>query len=283
MASERPRPCNCAPELTRSVLFPEGRDLSALACSACGALIAFHVVRSESQPHVDPELSHHRVSLTPEVEAWLGAFPRYVPYSEPWCWLPASARFATALELERAEAEARAAQTALGIGERLERVGLPAPVGELADFQQVASVATVPPSLLLELSAHGTRLVAELASERLAKHASLATELAALIRAGGASAVAASRTLFRLRLTDQAARSAVAEALGDRLLALCQQPPFDAEAELSEHVLALLALGADAVPARPALTALRTNKLFHIRSTLRDQIAKIEAALPPID
>lgn len=283
MAGERPRPCTCAPELTRSVLFPEGRDFSALACSACGALVAFYVVRGESQPHVDPEPSYHRVSLTAEVEAWLGAFPRYVPYSVPWCWLPASARFATVLELERAEDAARVVQMSLGTTERLERVGLPAPVGELADFQQVASIATVSPLELLELAANGTRLVAQLASERLAKHESLATELAALIRSGGAPAAAASRAFFRLRPSDPATRHTVAEALGERLLVLCEQPSFDAEAELSEHVLALLTLGADAVPARAALTALRTNKLFQIRSTLRDQVAKIEAALPHVD
>jgi len=269
------------------LLFPEGGDFTVLGCSRCGALVAFHTQRAFSPlPHVEPELSYQRLALSSELRDWLGSFPRYVPYTAPSVFMAASTRVADASELEQAEAAARTAQAPLDVVQRLEQAGVPEPHDEvtppsLAAFQDVARLvsAAVTFGELLSASARGARLLADIASQKLADRPTLAGDLAALIRAGGKTATEASRAVFRLRPTDSATRRDVAGALATRLLELCNGSPFAAEAELSDHMLALLTLGADAEPAREVLPALRGCQLFPLRSLLRDQVAKLERTL----
>jgi len=289
LPAERPRPCGCAPELQRSLLLPEGGDFTVLACGSCGSVVAFHTQRAFSPlPHVEPELTYQPLALSAELSSWLGAFPRYVPHTAPSVFLASELRAADAAELERAEAAARAEQARFGVVVRLELAGVPSPKNELAQpslaaFQDVALVMALPETTplaeLLAGSANDRRLVAEIATEKLSARPSLYDELTALIRAGGKPAAEASRAVFRLRPSATDTRRAVASALGARSLELCEGPPFVVEAELSEHILALLSLGADAEPARDVVPALRGSQLFPLRSLLRDQVAKLEQAV----
>lgn len=285
--AERPRPCACAPELRRTLLFP-ARDFSVEACTRCGAVQGVHTQYGYPEhPKAELELlGYHSVSLTDTLRAWLTEFPRYVPCSSPYCFVAAARRFEREAELRDAERQAEATQSAWSPLQRLQAVGVPVPLpfdpaGDVAPFQAVARACTLAADMPLpELLAlcSGQSLAAEIAREQLAQRPTLVADLVTGIARGGKLACAVAEAVFYLRPSDGNARRALATAMNTRLLELCRAA-FPEESEVSADLLALVILERDAAPAADGVAAVAASKLYPLRSTLRDHVAKIQRAL----